>query len=271
MNALRFAALLAWQSLTVIGLWAAEPAKSPMPLLPSAHSHNDYERRRPLWDALDSGVCSVEADIYLIGGQLLVAHERAATSQDRTLENMYLAPLQKRVREHRGNVYDRPVEFSLLVDIKSEPDAVYPVLKKVLMRYRSMLTEFSGTHIRRGAITVVLSGERPIQQVSAEKRRWWALDGRLPDLDTNPPASLYPWVSSSWLPTFSWRGEGEIPAAEAEKLKAFVDRAHAQGRRIRFWGTGDNPKGWAVLQTAGVDILNADDLPKLRAFLLRQP
>ncbi len=44
--------------------------------LPQAHAHNDYEHERPLLDALSHGFCSVEADIYLVDGALLVAHDR---------------------------------------------------------------------------------------------------------------------------------------------------------------------------------------------------
>ena len=40
---------------------------------PRAHSHNDYWRKRPLLDALECGFCSVEADIFQVGDQLLVA------------------------------------------------------------------------------------------------------------------------------------------------------------------------------------------------------
>ena len=44
--------------------------------LPKAHAHNDYEHKCPLLDALDHGFCGVEADIYLVDGTLLVAHDR---------------------------------------------------------------------------------------------------------------------------------------------------------------------------------------------------
>ncbi|MCS6919603.1 MAG: hypothetical protein NZM28_07520, partial [Fimbriimonadales bacterium] len=44
-------------------------------ILPRAHSHNDYWRKRPLQDALECGFCSVEADIFLVDGKLLVGHD----------------------------------------------------------------------------------------------------------------------------------------------------------------------------------------------------
>src|SRR5262245_17162471 len=53
------------------------------------HAHNDYEHPRPLLDALDHGFCSIEADIFLVDGQLLVAHDRTSLSPERTLEKLY--------------------------------------------------------------------------------------------------------------------------------------------------------------------------------------
>ncbi len=73
--------------------------------LPNAHAHNDYLHEHPLFDALDRGFSSVEADIYLIDGQLLVGHDRSQLKSERTLESLYLAPLARRVRENGGHVY----------------------------------------------------------------------------------------------------------------------------------------------------------------------
>jgi hypothetical protein len=47
-------------------------AAAPVPLT-RAHAHNDYLHARPLFDALDHGFCSVEADVWLVDGKLLVA------------------------------------------------------------------------------------------------------------------------------------------------------------------------------------------------------
>src|SRR4051812_44964964 len=63
--------------------------------LPRAHAHNDYEHTHPLTDALDRGFGSVEADVYPIDGDLLVAHDFKNVKKDRTLESLYLAPLKR--------------------------------------------------------------------------------------------------------------------------------------------------------------------------------
>src|SRR4051794_20826781 len=71
---------------------APDHSAGPVPLV-HAHAHNDYEHPRPLLDALDAGFCSVEADIYLVDGKLLVAHNRKDVRPDRTLQSLYLDPL----------------------------------------------------------------------------------------------------------------------------------------------------------------------------------
>src|SRR5271154_2391532 len=67
---------------------------APITPLRHTHAHNDYEHTRPLFDALDQGFTSVEADIYLVDGQLLVGHTRSSLKPERTLEKLYLDPLR---------------------------------------------------------------------------------------------------------------------------------------------------------------------------------
>jgi hypothetical protein len=82
--------------------------------LPRAHPHNDYWRKRPLQDALECGFCSVEADTFLVGDQLLVGHDPHELRPERTLESLYLAPLRERARQFRGRIYPDAPHFYLL-------------------------------------------------------------------------------------------------------------------------------------------------------------
>lgn len=43
----------------------------------NAFSHNDYEHERPLFDALDLGFNCVEADLWLIDGELVCIARQA--------------------------------------------------------------------------------------------------------------------------------------------------------------------------------------------------
>ena len=58
-----------------------------------------------------------------------------------------------------------------------------------------------------------------------------------------------------------------MPDQERQKLQAIVEKAHGKARRVRFWSTPDDPAVWRELADAGVDLLNADDLPGLERFL----
>src|SRR5690606_7390192 len=73
--------------------------------LPGAHAHNDYEHARPLLDALEHGFCGIEADIHLRNGELLVGHDPEDLAPERTLEKLYLRPLNDLVKENGGRVY----------------------------------------------------------------------------------------------------------------------------------------------------------------------
>jgi N-acyl-D-amino-acid deacylase len=232
-----------------------------------AHAHNDYEHKRPLFDALEHGFCSVEADIYLVDGKLLVAHNRSDVKPERTLEALYLDPLRELVKKNGGHLYPGGPECTLLIDVKSDWHAIYPVLRKTLERYADMLTTFRGGATETNAIRVIISGNRSKEMFEGESTRYAAYDGALSDLDSQEPASFMPWISSSWSQTFKWHGKGPFPDAEKTKLRDIVTKAHEKARRVRFWATPDQPIVWSQLLAADVDLINADDLAGLQAFL----
>jgi hypothetical protein len=247
---------------------AADSTKIVVPL-PRTHAHNDYEHRRPLLDALDHGFCSIEADIYLVDGQLLVAHDRDKVRPERTLQALYLDPLRARIQQNAGRLYKDGPPAILLIDVKSEGDATYSALRKVLLNYTNILTSFSSSGTQTQAMTAIISGNRPDRNLlRQEPTRYAALDGRPEDLDTNPPVDLVPLVSEDWKQLFQWRGMGQFPDHERQRLRDFVDKAHRQGRKVRFWGTPDRVEMWRVLANADVDLLNADDLAGLESFFL---
>ncbi|MEU8956306.1 phosphatidylinositol-specific phospholipase C/glycerophosphodiester phosphodiesterase family protein [Streptomyces sp. NPDC048518] len=253
---------------------ASHRGHQPRPLL-RAHAHNDYDHPRPLFDALDHRFHSVEADIYLVDGQLLVAHDPVDLDPTRTLESLYLNPLAARVRANHGSVYRgyHRTPFQLLIDIKTEGAATYTALHEHLRPYRRLFSTYVHGKVRRGAITAVVSGDRAARvPMEAQRVRYAFYDGRLTDLGTPAPASLIPLISDNWALNFSWAGVGPIPAAERAKLRGIVAGAHAHGQRVRFWATPDLPGPqrdavWGELLAAGVDHLNTDDLADLEAFL----
>lgn len=256
----------------LIVLFSALVARAePVPLM-RAHAHNDYEHVRPLAEALECGFGSVEADVHLVAGRLLVAHDVKAVTPGRTLEALYLDPLRARVKENGGRVYrDGPTIF-LLIDVKSEAAPTYAALHAALKNYADVLTVFRDGVATPGAITVIISGARAPATMAAQAVRYAAMDGRIGDLAAGASsAELIPWISDNWEKAFGAKWPvGEMPKETTMKLKAFAQQAHAQGRLIRFWNTPDTPAAWRTLRAAGVDLINTDHLTELRDFLLSE-
>jgi len=126
-----------------------------------------------------------------------------------------------------------------------------------------------GKHLQ-GAVTIVISGDRPREQIARSTIRYVGIDGRLGDLSSKEPAHLLPLISDRWTSHFRWRGDGPMPAGERLKLKNIVEQAHARGRRVRFWATPEIPALWQELYDAKVDLINTDKLAELEKFLAGQ-
>lgn len=245
----------------------------PVKPLAKAHAHNDYEHERPLHDALSQGFTSVEADVHLFGNQLLVAHSARDAQASKTLQSLYLEPLQNIIRENKGSVYSENSRFTLFVDIKTEGEETYQAIEAALEQYKKILTSSTRETSVEGPVTVIISGNRPRETMRAQNIRHTFYDGRLADLDTNSDARFIPIISDNWEKTFSWKGDGDMPSNERAKLIEIVTKAHRNHQRVRFWATPDEPSTeraavWLELLHAGVDLINTDDLAGLKDFLI---
>lgn len=254
-------------------LMAAMLAQANVVGLPQAHAHNDYLHDRPLLDALAHGFTSVEADVFLVGEELCVAHDAPEIRPERTLQRLYLDPLRERAKANDGRIYRDHARFLLLIDIKSAAEPTYRRLHEVLAEYRDLVTSFGPDGRRDRAVRVIISGNRPFELMRSQPVRYAGYDGRLADLYSDAPAELVPMISDHWGRNFTWRGDGRMPDSEWHKLTDIVEAAHAKGRLVRFWATPDARSDarealWKQLLAAGVDLINTDDLEGLQAFLL---
>lgn len=253
--------------------------------LKDGHSHNDYYRRRPLLDALENGFCSVEADVFLHKGKLMVGHIKAEVFFARSLEELYLAPLKKWVEEHDGCVFPDAPHFYLWIELKSDAQETWNALLPLLKKYESILTVTEDGKTTKRAVQVILTGNRPMREFyrlekenhlekqnvkreegSGDNPLYATLDGRLEELDGARPSWVIRAINDKWSNHFTWRGKGEFPPQERQKLEKIVEKAHAQGRIVRFWGTPQNENFWRVMRECKVDLLGTDHLEKFRNF-----
>ena len=239
----------------------------------SAHAHNDYVHDRPLLEALESRFRSVEVDVFLRGDSLYVAHDAHEIRPGRTLRAMYLEPLKEIIKENDLSVYGDDKPLILLVDLKDDGLETYRLLQDILSGYKQMLTRFKDGSIYHGAVTVIVSGNRPLEYMQAQDLRYAAFDGRIADLCKGYPATLMPLVSDNWTNYFSWKGDGQMPIDQWAKLQGIVEKARSSGYMLRFWATPDRKgeareKVWEALKDAGVDLIGTDDLKGLETWLI---
>ena len=147
----------------------------------------------------------------------------------------------------------------------------YAALHEQLKARAETFTELSDGRLTPRAVTVIISGDCPRDDIAAQSRRWAFVDGRVQDLQADvasaPAATLVPLVSESWFSHFSWLGLGAMPVDQSARLRDLVDRAHARGYMIRFWGTPATDAIWLAQLEAGVDLINLDAVARGATFL----
>lgn len=243
------------------------------PLTPSAttgylrhaHAHNDYEHDRPLFDALDHGFHSVEADIWLHGDVIDVSHDGVAFAG--TLRDLYLDPLQALV-DDGGTVLGDGEPFFLWLDLKEGQASLRPALHDLLLGY-DMLTRFTDDLVEPGAVTAILTGHAASKEAYIQEYA----DRRV-CRDSNDYAPDDPLADEGWRDYslkfgayLRYDGDGEMDAGELERLRCIVGRAHELGRRVRFYATPETQDFWSLAVDNGVDFIGTDDLAGLQAAL----
>lgn len=247
--------------------WAAVAVPENEELRPSstalahAHAHNDYRHDKPLREAIARGFTCVEADVHLVNGELYLGHWFPAISADQTLRRQYLEPLNALLSRQQGKVYPAfDGIFYLMVDIKTDAVKTCTALRNQILQFPLFQ---NNPHFR-----VFVSGNRAIDRLLNDPAQVLALDGRLSDLSGSAHASVMPVISDNFRKFFKWRGEGPMPVAERERLSAFAETAHRQGKKLRFWAIPDEPVAWETLLDSGVDLISTDDLKGLEQVLL---
>jgi hypothetical protein len=151
----------------------------------ACHSHNDYWRKVPLYEAIHAGCIGVEADVWLFDEELYVGHNTYALTPNRTLKSLYINPLldilaKQNPITHFQPSHDDPPHgvfdtdpsqtLILLIDFKTPGDDLWPYIVSQLepFRQKGYLTYFNGTDIIEGPITVVGTGNTPFDLVTSD-------------------------------------------------------------------------------------------------------
>lgn len=233
-------------------------------ILPNGHSHNDYVHPHPLLDALSYGFKSIEIDVWLYNGKLVVDHDGIGLDTKKEIEELYLKPIAERIKARNGWVYDRdttPTVF--MIEFKNDGELCYVKLKEIIEKYKPLFCDRMG---KGGPIKILITGNKPWKTLLQGNEQFVTADGDIKQIAESTPAYIIERVSDPYTNHFTWRGRGKMPKAQKEKLLELVKVAHYHGRQIRFYSLPQNERVWAALLDAGVDWINVDKLEKFATF-----
>ncbi|KAK0778118.1 Altered inheritance of mitochondria protein 6 [Friedmanniomyces endolithicus] len=160
---------------------ARYPTDATRDVLPiPCHSHNDYWRHVPLFDAISWGCTGVEADVWLFDEELYIGHNLASLTRNRTFQSLYVNPLVDLldrmnpqtdfVNASGHGVFDTDPSQTLvlLVDFKTHGPEAFPVVSRQLeaLRSKGYLTFWDGQKVNSRAVTVVATGHAPFNLVA---------------------------------------------------------------------------------------------------------
>ena len=205
----------------------------PLAATPATHSHNDYYRERPLLDALEAGMLSIEADVFGVElpfvddegtaralRELHVAHDWeeiegnvAGFARSRgTLAELYLDPLWEIFRRE-GHVYP-DATLLLHADMKTSTARTWAVLENTLRNYPGLFTSFDleTNEVVEGPVTVYTNEEPDAEALAEFGTVHSTSDGRFGDIFESAA-----WESDAYLER-AWR----MPIVSSN-LRAYLD------------------------------------------------
>ena len=241
--------------------------------LKNAFAHNDEQFNYPLLDSLKLGFNYVEADIHLIKNEIYISHRKPFfPKNNNTLTKLYLEPLFYFFQKNNSTLFQNPNStFNLVLDIKTDADSTYEVLKKQIKPFQSMLSNLENRIEKKNPVKILLSGNRPVNSVVPEQKKQLFLDGRIQDLEKNYPANLMPIISEKYSKIFGYSFFSKTPSEnKIDYFREIVDEIHAQNKLFRLWNIPENEHVWTLLLKNGLDIISTDQINKLSSFLRKK-
>lgn len=245
----------------LVALWAIVFASCNKPLreytVADAHSHNDYKNSIPFYRAYNDGFGSIEADVYAVNGQLMVAHEEKEITPSRSLKILYTDPLIVKLKE------DTARKLRLLIEIKHD----YTITLPLVIDELKPLSQYFNYPGHPGRLSIVMTGAVPPGSVMGNYPAWMSFD--VDHLSGFTPKQLdkIGLVSVPFDSYSKWDGLNEIKSEDVTRLKGIIDSAHAAGKMIRFFATPDTRASWLELIKLNSDVIGTDHIDELSEYL----
>ena len=214
------------------------------------HSHNDYLQTVPFWTGFGAGASSIEIDVILKDGKLMVAHEPETIDPRRTIESLYMDPIAGGLKSGLIPSFN----FHLLIDLKTAAHPTLDVLLEVMKPYEAFLYGKD----KPDGLKLIISGNRPRPEEYKNYPEWMFFDYQSKALTADLPWEKIGMVSLSFRQFSAWNGEGSMVESERQDVQDFIDLVHSFNKPARLWATPDGKSAWKVFYEMGMDYINTD-------------
>lgn len=227
------------------------------------HSHNDYRQTVPFYQAYAQKTFSIEADVFLEGGELLVGHEPEELSPLLNFQELYINPLVKLYERNGGTAWKGSKEpLQLVVELKSDTKPTLDKVIEVLDKHEHVFNPQANPN----AVRVVITGKVPDPADFESYPDFIAFDGQV-DIDyTDAQLKRIAMISPPFFEYADWNGKGTLTGADKKRVREVIDKVHRLGKPIRFWGTPEGVTAWNTFHRMGVDIINTDEVEEVTLF-----
>lgn len=225
------------------------------------HSHNDYRRLAPFWEAYSQHCRSIEADVFLSGGELLVGHEEDELRKENSFKALYVEPIVRVFRANKGRMWpDSEERLQLMVEIKSPTE---PALSEVV----GLLKQYPDVFCGKKGVRVTITGNVPAPEDFGDYPSWVWFDGNLQTDYSSKQLKRVALISEdfrAYAP--KWNGKGNFVRADIEPLREAIGRAHALGKPVRFWNAPEGTTAYFTYIRLGLEYVNTDKPAVASAF-----
>lgn len=221
------------------------------------HSHNDYHQAFPFWDAYNHGFGSIEVDIFLRNNALLVGHEVKELRSEKTIEALYLEPLNQLAKAKKLD------SLLLLVDVKTEAISTLDALIKTLHRYPALLEE--------NKLRITITGNQPPSTSFEQYPSWIWFDGNIEKKYSSGELNKISLYSANLRRYTNWNGKGVLTKADQDILQQKIEKSRKDNKHIRFWNAPDLTNAWYQLMKLGVGLINTDLITASASFINQLP
>lgn len=243
-------------------LFSADSCKTAA-LLP-AYAHNDYRNRPPLHEALALGYRGVEADVFRVGADLVVGHDRGALRGASTLSHLYLAPLRERLHTC-GYVLSDSTPLFLNIELKEADPAAFQYLLGQLREFEEL---FAARQTGGPAVQVTLVGWWPNPD-SVAWPDYLRVQLAIEQLEHIPviDSARVGFVSVDYEKYLRWRGGSDAASVAQRTIMTAHELARTLRKPLRVHHVPADLSVYSWLLWQGVTLIGTTELTRSRTIL----